>query len=293
MRAAVRRLARVTLAERTRREHWERVRVEREMILAGERRQQALAAARLRRAVLRVLPGAGAPGALTVLDSEARAIATMVGDEVTEAAAVLERFDLLAGTAVRDTLQALGLEPDRWRLVELGPPRKTRRLNRWGRVLRITPELLVGGTTGISRPLGAPQRMARYLAAGERTRLVRRLESDAKALHAFYRYGVLHGCVRLRWGFLDEALPVEWAQPGEPHLHEVLRGAQETGQALDVVVGAAPGWSEPWARARRVEIVSLDAWHVTLRAAGTTYPVDQRDIQAVRPAAAPAAAGSR
>jgi hypothetical protein len=105
--------------------------------------------------------------------------------------------------------------------------------------------------------------------------------------------GVLHGCVRLRWGFLDEALPVEWAQPGEPHLHEVLRGAQETGQALDVVVGAAPGWSEPWARARRVEIVSLDAWHVTLRAAGTTYPVDQRDIQAVRPAAAPAAAGPR
>jgi hypothetical protein len=40
--------------------------------------------------------------------------------------------------------------------------------------------------------------------------LARRLEPDAKSLHALHEYGRLHGCVRLRWGFLDTNLPVPW-----------------------------------------------------------------------------------
>lgn len=50
---------------------------------------------------------------------------------------------------------------------------------------------------------------------GNRPKLERRLESDLKSLAAYYRYGILHGGVRLRWGFLDEMVPVDWSQPGD------------------------------------------------------------------------------
>ena len=75
--------------------------------------------------------------------------------------------DLVAGLYVRDALHSLGLDPDRWRLVDLKPPQKSGRINRRGRTLLITPALLISSTTGISRPLGEPARVARYLAEGE------------------------------------------------------------------------------------------------------------------------------
>ncbi|MGH7896952.1 MAG: hypothetical protein ACREQQ_03320, partial [Candidatus Binatia bacterium] len=96
----------------------------------------------------------------------------------------------------------------------------------------------------------------------------------------------LHGCVRLRWGFLDEVLGVDWTLPGEPRLYEVLKRAVEEGVEVDLVVGAAPGWSDPWARARRARILSVEPWTVTVSLPGEVWRMDQRDIQAVRPAVA-------
>ncbi len=76
--------------------------------------------------------------------------------------------------------------------------------------MTITSELLISGSTGISRPLADPGKIAAYLAGDQQTRLRRRLESDVKSLFAFYTYGLLHRHVRLRWGFVDEHLPVDW-----------------------------------------------------------------------------------
>jgi hypothetical protein len=128
--------------------------------------------------------------------------------------------------------------------VDLRPPQKSRRINRAGRTLKITAELLIWSTTGISRPLGDPYKVARYLARGEAGKLARRLKRDVKALYAFYRYGVVHGGVRLRWGFLDEVLGVDWAVPGDLHLYEILNRARETGALVDIVTGTAPGWTD-------------------------------------------------
>jgi hypothetical protein len=150
--------------------------------------------------------------------------------------------------------------------------------------LHITPELLISGTTGISRPLGDPHKVAAYLETGvASTRLRRRLESDVKALLAFYRYGILHGCVRLRWGFLDEGLPVEWTQPGEPHLHKILRRAAEAETPVELVVGTAPGWSEPWSRGRRARVRAVGSWDIACRFEDDSEPVDLWAVQAVRP----------
>ena len=282
MRQAVRKLARPVLLQHARQEQWAKVRGEQETLLAEERRLQAQQAARLRRGVLRAVPEAEAPQAISLLDVGARSIRTFVGRELAAVAGVLADLDLLAGLRVRETLHGLGLDPDRWRLVDLKPPQKSRRINRRGRTLTITPELLISSTTGISRPLGEPARVAQYLAGGETGKLTRRLESDVKALHAFYRYGLLHHCVRLRWGFLDEMFPVDWALPGEPHLHEILEGAKAAGAPVDLVVGSAPGWADPWSRARRGAILEVEPWQVTVRLDGEVWRLDRGDIQAVR-----------
>ena len=249
---------------------------------AAQERTEAEQAALLRRAVLRVVPAPDEVEALALLDVGARDIRVLSGGEVRAAGALLERFDLVAGIGITATLVTLGLDPDRWRLADLGPPQKTRLLNRSGRKLRITPELLISGTTGISRPLGDPARVASYLASGDRGRLNRRLASDVKALYAFYRYGVLHGCVRLRWGFLDERLPADWAQPGDPSMFALVERAREEGREVEVVVNNAPGWKEPWARARRGRVVSWRAGALVLADGLDEHCLDADEVQAMR-----------
>ena len=113
-------------------------------------------------------------------------------------------------------------------------------------------------------------------------KLTRRMESDVKSLHAFYRYGVLHRCVRLRWRFIDEVFPVDWALPGEPHLHEILQRAKEAAAPVDIVIGSAPGWADPWSRARRGSVLEVEPWQVTVALDGEVWRLDRRDIQALR-----------
>lgn len=122
----------------------------------------------------------------------------------------------------------------------------------------------------------------KYLDCGETGKLRRRLESDTKSLFAFYNYGVLHRAVRLRWGFLDELLPVDWAVPGDPRLYDVLKACQASGTHMDMVWGSAPGWTEPWSRAKRVSIVKVEPWSVTVESDGRRWDVRRYEIQAVR-----------
>jgi len=95
-------------------------------------------------------------------------------------------------------------------------------------------------------------------------------------------YGVLHHCVRLRWGFRDEMFPVDWALPEEPSLDETLQGAQEAGVPVDLVVGSAPGRADPWSRARRGSVLKVEPSQVTVRLDDEVRRFDRRDIQAVR-----------
>jgi len=284
MRRAIRKLSHPVLVQRAQRAAWEKRSAARRAGLDAKARGDAEIARKLRRAVVRVLPSAEDPRAAAVVDVGQRSIRTFIGREVAELAGVLERFDVIAGLYIRETLLALGLDADRFRVVDLKPPNKSRRLNRAGRTLQITPELLITGTIGISRPFGELEKVARYLSEGDHSKLARRLESDVKALHAFHQYGVLHGSVRLRWGFIDESLATEWALPGEASLYQQLKAAIESGAAVDLVVGAAPGWADPWSRARRVHIVDVRS-HDVLVAEGEgrmAFPIARDEIQAVR-----------
>ena len=180
-----------------------------------EREARAKELGRMRRVLVHALP-AKKPEALVLVDVAERELDTFMGDEIASAVEKLAAYDSIAAIDVRTLLRTLRFEPGDRRLGELGPPQKTKTINKRGRTLTITTSLLVQGSCGISRPFGDAKKMREYLAGGQLTKLRRRLEADAKSLYAIYQYGRLHGSVRLRWGFVDERFPAPWVHLGAP-----------------------------------------------------------------------------
>ncbi len=213
--------------------------------------------ARMSRLILHSFPPTR-PAVVVLVDVGRRQLTTLAGDEVARAREILATYDVIAALDPWQQVRALGTDPTGRRLADLRPPQKSYQLNGRGRTLRITTSLLIQGTCGITRPLGDSRTLTRFLKNGEDVRLRRRLEADAKALHALYHYGRLHGFVRLRWGFLDERLRAPWKHFDEAGLQGLMRRAHQLQVPLEVVIGSAPGWADPWARAQRV-FVSEDA----------------------------------
>ena len=170
------------------------------------------------------------------------------------AAEHLMNYDVIVGVDVRNILQALAFDPGARRLAELGPAQKTRKLNRRGRTLKITTEMIIRGSCGISHPFGDKAKTLAYLREGQETKFRRRLEADAKSLLALYQYGCLHHNVRLRWGFLDETLSAPWVHRDERSLYDLMRRSVELDVPLKIVVGSPPGWENPWSRARLARV---------------------------------------
>ena len=249
--------------------------------LEREREAHAERLARMRRVVIHAFPAA-TPQAVVLVDVGRRTISTFVGDETSKAKEQLLDYDILAAVDVRGLLRNLGFEPGDRRLAELGPPQKTMQINRRGRTLKITTSLLIHGSCGISRPLGESQVLHRYLRDGEHTKLRRRLEADAKSLFALYQYGRLHGAVRLRWGFLDERIPAPWVHRDEPTLFHLMRRAHELGKPLEVVVGSAPGWADPWSRAQRAYVRQGEGTWQSWLVDEEGYPIDEGEVQLAR-----------
>lgn len=237
--------------------------------------------ARMSRALLVTFP-LTCPRAAVLLDVGEHAIRTFVDDGLDELRARLSTYEVIGALQVRARLRALDFDPGERRLAELEPPQKTKQLDRRGRALKVTTALLVQGSCGISKPFGEGSELAEYLAQGAIAKLLRRLEADAKSLHALYEYGLLHGAVRLRWGFLDEFMPAPWVHRDEPTLHDLESSALAMNVPLEVVVASAPGWSEPWSRARLAHVQrDPNGWrHWLVGDDGTV--IDEADVQRAR-----------
>jgi hypothetical protein len=222
------------------------------------------------------------PQAFALVDVARREVSTFIGDEIAGALDRLNDYEIIGAVDVRALLRVLGVDPGGRRLADLSPPQKTRQLNRRGRTLTITTALLVQGSCGISRPFGNERTMREYLRSGADTKFRRRLEADAKSLYALYQYGRLHGCVRLRWGFLDEMLPAPWVHRDESTLYHLLKEAHERGVPLEVVAGSAPAWADPWSRVQRA-YVATDAWYSpSLVVDEQGYEIPRADVQLAR-----------
>ena len=254
--------------------------------IAAVRKAKADELAGLRRVLVHAFPAKssskskGVLRAVVLVDVANRELATFVDEELEAARARLAAYDFICAVNVRPLLRDLGFDPGARRLAELGPPQKTRKLNRRGRALKITTTLLIQGSCGISRPFGDEAKLWKYLREGQTTRLHRRLEADAKSLFALYQYGRTQGAVRLLWGFLDERIPVPWVHREEPFIYTLLQRAFESGSELEVVVGSAPGWSDPWARSISCAVVRDGYNYYLLDEDG--MPVDERDVQLAR-----------
>jgi len=212
------------------------------------------------KAVLRCLFAQSGFGAASVLDPDSRTFEDFTSAE--ELAGRLRDAELLLGIDPRSDLERLGLEPGERRFVDLSPPMKTVKLNRRGRQLRVTPELVIRSTLRLSNPLGDPSKLRRYLREGELGKVFRRLQADLKALWRLYEYGCLHGCVLLEWGFLHDSRGVGWNVGRLPRIDGLIEEAREKGHLLEAVLGrTAPGWEDPWSRAEQVRVVEYEWRH--------------------------------
>lgn len=250
-------------------------------IVEAERAVRAGRLLELRRVIAHGFP-ASKPQAMVLLDVATRAIDTFVGEETRALRQRLDAYDVLAAIDVRALLRAIDYEPGTRRLADLAPAQKTKQLNRRGRTLKITTELLIQASCGISRPLGSPGKLQTYLREGDHTRLRRRLAADAKSLYALYQYGRLHGCVRLRWGFLDEHIAAPWVHRDEPTLYSLKKEAVELGVPLEIVAGCAPGWADPWSRAQRCTVHKETNRWWTYLVAEDGHVIDDADVQLAR-----------
>lgn len=250
---------------------------------AFERQRAAHAAelAQLKRVIVHAFP-ARAPRVAVLIDVDRREITTLVGDELSQVGSILERFDILCGVDIRAILRVLVVEPGARRLAELGPPQKSVRLNTSGRTLKITTSMLIQSSCGIRGPLGDEKKLRAYLASGQTSKLVARLEADAKSLFALHEYGKVHGCVRIRWGFLDQVFPAPWHHHDEPTLYHLIHEAFDLNMGLVAVVGHAPEWNDPWSRAQRLEVVRGEREYQRLLFDELGRFVDDRDVQLAR-----------
>ena len=237
--------------------------------------------AKLTRALLVTFPSTN-PQAAALVDVEHHEITTYVGHDLRQLVARLADFDIIGAIDVRATLRALGFDHGQCQLAELGPPKKSHTLRRSGRVLKISAELIIKGSCGISQPLGDQDKMAAYLAAGDIAKLERRLQTNAKSLYALYNYGLLHKAVRLRHGSVDERMAVPWVSWDAFGLADLMRKALELDVPLEVVVGAAPEWDRPWARAQRVWVERDQSGHRRWLVDAGGFLVEEAEVQLAR-----------
>lgn len=236
------------------------------------RTAHAVQLATLRPVLLHAFP-ATTPGAVALADVGRRQIETFFAGELDATRERIISYDVIGAVNIRAVLRVLGVDPGERRLAELGPPQKSKQLNKRGRTLKITTAMLIQGSCGIARPFGDEKKMPAYLREDRKARFRRRLEADAKSLVALYEYGRLHGAVRLRWGFLDEMIPAPWVHRDERVLHDLKREAQERDQASEV---------EPWARAFRCYVErDPDGYGMSL-VDEEGFVLDDREIQLAR-----------
>lgn len=206
----------------------------------------------LRRAIVVSVPPA-APRYATVLDVSARTLRTFAGEDSSDARALLETYDVLAAVDVRAVLRGLGFDHGERRLADLAPPSDEIGAKLGPARTAAAHAAVVScleGSCGLRRPLVDPAVLAR----GRPQEVIAGLEANAKALWCLYQFGRLHGALLYRDGRSLARVVVPWAYRDEPSLGTWMTRALASGRELEVIVGRAPLWEDPWAGAVRAEV---------------------------------------
>lgn len=233
-------------------------------------------------AILHALPQDAPPIVVSILDPDKHSITTMTDDALSEAGAHLKSYERIAGLTNWETLHYLALDHNRWLLIDIVPYQKSFQLTEGGPSVKLTPEMIITGTTGIRRPLHTAKAVARLAQKRDRKDLIKCVEDGIKALYALYRFGCLHSEVIARVGRHEYGFPVHWSMNSQPPLDDLLAQAVRTGARLEVLTGDAPDWNDPWDRSRAGCVLALNADSVLIQRAGTELRCDRHAIQAAR-----------
>jgi hypothetical protein len=68
----------------------------------------------------------------------------------------------------------------------------------------------------------------------------------------------------------------------EPQLYTLKEEASERGVPLEVVVGSAPGWADPWARAQPAIVMKDPRGFGTVLVNRDGFLIDQEEVQLAR-----------
>lgn len=207
-------------------------------------------------------------------------------DRAQELREAVSSQDILVGLDPRTDCERLGIETGA-RFIDLTPPFKSRKVNKAGRTIHfddVSAQLRM--TVNTSQPLGDPQKLADYWEKSQWTKFFRRLQADLKSLFQYYRYGVEHGYVRLRWGFREETVGVSWNLGMESTVYKLLRAAIAAESCVEVVLGGTPGFEDRFARSTHFWPTDIGLGWVSGRFS-TPYSADRvplSDITAIRAA---------
>ena len=254
---------------------------------ARQKRAEELHAAKraqfesLRRVLVHAFPEERPIAAVTI-DLATRDIRAWAGAELAGILTYLTDFDFIAAVGVRPLLRALGFEAEARHLADLGPPQKSLTVDRRGRSIKITTELILRGSCGISRFFGDSKKLRDYAQKGRLPQLIRSLEADAKSLYALYQYGKLHRGYLVRWGSIEADLRVPWVHGDESSLWKLMSLAMESGRPLEVIAGAAPSWSDPWGRAISCHVIQGEHEWDLLLVDENGFQVEEEDVQLAR-----------
>lgn len=234
-------------------------------------------------AIVHALPQDAPPLVVSILDPDRHLITTFTENAFSEAGSQLNTYQRVAGLKNWETLHYLALDHNQWFLIELGPHQKSFQLAEGEPSVKLTPEMIITGTTGINRPLHTAKAVARLAQKRDRKDLIKCVEDEIKALYALYRYGCLHWDVFARVGRYEYAFPVRWSMNSQPLLEKLLRYSIETDAMLDVVAWReAPEWDDPWGMARQCIVKEFDERDILLDWEGIEWSVARRIIQGAR-----------
>jgi len=76
-------------------------------------------------------------------------------------------------------------------------------------------------------------------------------------------------------------IPAPWLHRDEPMIFDFMKEALEHDSVLEVVSGSAPGWSDPWSRARRVRVVQTGEYGMEFVDEDGMW-IDARQVQLMR-----------
>ena len=209
----------------------------------------------MRRVLIHAFP-ARKPQALVLVDVAERALDTFVGDEIVRAVQKLAAYDLIASIDVRTLLRTLRFDPGNRRLAELGPPQRTRH-DQQARADAQDHDGSAGA--GLVRHQSPVRR--RNEDAGVPRR--RRTDEAATAARSRRQVAVRHLSIWTAAWHRAAALGIPGRAPPRS-MGASRRGtcsttsrirAHRRGVPLEIVVGSAPGWADPWSRLRLAHVL--------------------------------------